>query len=71
MGSAFGRRRLVGYLRAVQRARVVVNTTACISCAYTLTLMETEAYTDSSSDCKKIETLLGEAKHVLSMVRLR
>jgi len=34
-------------------------------------LMETEAYARSSNDRKKIEALFGEAKHVLSMVRLR
>ncbi len=34
-------------------------------------LMETEAYARSSIERKKIETLFGEAKHVLSMVRLR
>ena len=34
-------------------------------------LMETEAYAASSGERKKIERLFGEAKHVLSMVRLR
>ena len=38
---------------------------------YTRALMETEAYEVSSGERKKIETLFGEAKHVLSMVRLR
>lgn len=38
---------------------------------YTRTLMETEAYAVSSGERKKIETLFGEAKHILSMVRLR
>ncbi len=38
---------------------------------YTRALMETEAYVDSSADRKKIEALFGEAKHILSMVRLR
>ena len=38
---------------------------------YTRALMETEAYADSSADRKKIEALFGEAKHILSMVRLR
>ena len=33
--------------------------------------MQTEAYERSSGDRKKIETLFGEAKHILSMVRLR
>jgi hypothetical protein len=33
--------------------------------------METEAYAASSRERKKIETLFGEAKHILSMVRLR
>lgn len=34
-------------------------------------LMETEAYSQSSADRKKIERLFGEAKNILSMVRLR
>jgi hypothetical protein len=34
-------------------------------------LMQTEAYYLSRSQRKKIETLFGEAKHILSMVRLR
>jgi transposase len=38
---------------------------------YTRALMETEAYWASSVERKKIETLFGEAKHILSMVRLR
>ena len=38
---------------------------------YTRTLIETEAYGVSSGERKKIEALFGEAKHVLSMVRLR
>jgi transposase len=38
---------------------------------YTRALMETEAYAVSSGERKKIETLFGEAKHILSMVRLR
>ncbi|MDJ0980203.1 MAG: IS1182 family transposase [Kiloniellales bacterium] len=38
---------------------------------YTRTLMETEAYAVSSGERKKIETHFGEAKHILSMVRLR
>jgi len=38
---------------------------------YTQALMETEAYAASSGERKKIETLFGEAKHILSMVRLR
>ena len=33
--------------------------------------METEAYAVSSGERKKIEALLGEAKQILSMVRLR
>ena len=33
--------------------------------------METEAYAASSGQRKKIERLFGEAKHILSMVRLR
>ncbi len=38
---------------------------------YTRVLMETEAYGVSSGERKKIETLFGEAKNILSMVRLR
>jgi transposase len=38
---------------------------------YTQSLMETEAYVASSGDRKKIERLFGEAKSILSMVRLR
>jgi transposase len=38
---------------------------------YTRALMETEAYAGSSGERKKIEALFGEAKHILSMVRLR
>jgi len=38
---------------------------------YTRALMETEAYAASRGERKKIETLFGEAKHILSMVRLR
>ena len=38
---------------------------------YTQALMQTEAYWDSYTERKKIETLFGEAKHILSMVRLR
>jgi len=38
---------------------------------YTQSLMETDAYWDSSIERKKIEALFGEAKHILSMVRLR
>ncbi|MEE8454925.1 MAG: IS1182 family transposase [Limibaculum sp.] len=38
---------------------------------YTQSLMETEAYVASSSERKKIERLFGEAKQILSMVRLR
>jgi len=38
---------------------------------YTRALMETEAYGVSFGERKKIETLFGEAKHILSMVRLR
>jgi transposase len=38
---------------------------------YTHSLMQTEAYGVSSAERKKIETLFGEAKHILSMVRLR
>jgi transposase len=34
-------------------------------------LMESEAYAVSATDRKKIEALFGEAKHLLSMVRLR
>jgi len=33
--------------------------------------METEAYATSRVERKKIERLFGEAKHILSMVRLR
>jgi hypothetical protein len=33
--------------------------------------MESEAYEVSSIERKRIETLFGEAKHILSMVRLR
>jgi len=38
---------------------------------YTRALMETEAYAVSSGERKKIERLFGEAKQILSMVRLR
>ncbi len=38
---------------------------------YTQTLMETDAYKQSRSQRKKIERLFGEAKSILSMVRLR
>ena len=38
---------------------------------YTQSLMETEPYGVSCVERKKIEALFGEAKHVLSMVRLR
>ncbi len=38
---------------------------------YTQALMETDAYKHSRSHRKKIERLFGEAKHILSMVRLR
>jgi transposase len=38
---------------------------------YTQSLMETEAYAASSGERKKIERLFGEAKSILSMVRLR
>ena len=38
---------------------------------YTRALMQTEAYGVSGGERKKIEMLFGEAKHVLSMVRLR
>ena len=38
---------------------------------YTQALMDTEAYAASSGQRKKIERLFGEAKHILSMVRLR
>ncbi len=38
---------------------------------YTRSLMETEAYAASSTERKKIERLFGEAKQILSMVRLR
>ena len=38
---------------------------------YTQALMQTEAYAVSRADRKKIETLFGEVKHILSRVRLR
>jgi transposase len=38
---------------------------------HTRALMETEAYWASGAERKKIETLFGEAKQILSMVRLR
>ena len=38
---------------------------------YTQALMATEAYKASREERKKIETLFGEVKHVLSRVRLR
>ncbi len=38
---------------------------------YTQSLMQTDAYGVSSAERKKIETLFGEAKHILSLVRLR
>ncbi len=38
---------------------------------YARTLIQTEAYVDSSGERKKIEALFGEAKNILSMVRLR
>ena len=38
---------------------------------YTQALMETNAYKQSRSQRKKIEALFGEAKNILSMVRLR
>ena len=38
---------------------------------YTRALMETEAYGVSAGERKKIEALFGEAKNILSMVRLR
>ena len=38
---------------------------------YTQALMETEAYSQSAADHKKIERLFGEAKLILSMTRLR
>jgi len=38
---------------------------------YTRALMETKAYRISRAERKKIETLFGEAKSILSMVRLR
>jgi len=38
---------------------------------HTRALMETEAYVVSRGERKKIETLFGEAKQILSMVRLR
>jgi transposase len=37
----------------------------------TRSLMESEAYAVSAADRKKVETLFGEAKHLLSMARLR
>ena len=40
-------------------------------CDFTRALMETEAYATSSGERKKIEALFGEAKQILSMVRLR
>ncbi len=38
---------------------------------HTRRLMETKAYRISRAERKKIETLFGEAKSILSMVRLR
>ena len=38
---------------------------------YTQSLMQTEAYELASTQRKKIERLFGEAKQILSMVRLR
>jgi hypothetical protein len=38
---------------------------------YTQALMQSEAYGVSSTERKKIERLFGEAKHILSLVRLR
>nr|NIS42383.1 transposase [Desulfuromonadales bacterium] len=38
---------------------------------YTQTLMQTEAYGISSIERKKVETLFGEAKRILSLTRLR
>ena len=38
---------------------------------YTQSLMVTEDYEASSCEREKIETLFGEAKHILSMVRLK
>ncbi len=38
---------------------------------HTRALMESEAYAASSGERKKIERLFGEAKSILSMVRLR
>jgi hypothetical protein len=38
---------------------------------YTQALMQSEAYGVSSADRKKIESLFGEVKHILSLVRLR
>jgi len=38
---------------------------------HTQALMATDAYWDSSLQRKRIETLFGEAKHILSIVRLR
>ena len=37
----------------------------------TRALMETEAYSASSIERKKIEALFGEAKHILALTRLR
>jgi hypothetical protein len=38
---------------------------------YARALIQTEAYVDTSGERKKIEALFGEAKNILSMVRLR
>jgi transposase len=38
---------------------------------HTRALMKTEAYADSNAERKKIERLFGEAKQILSMIRLR
>ncbi len=38
---------------------------------HTRALMETEAYAASNGERKKIERLFGEARQILSMVRLR
>jgi hypothetical protein len=38
---------------------------------YSQALMQTEAYRVSRAGRRKIETLFGEAKHILSLVRLR
>ena len=38
---------------------------------YSQALMQTEAYRVSRVERKRIETLFGEAKHILSLVRLR